>query len=67
MVVYAKGFCRSNKSHKFDFMQLVAATKCCCGDKDLHKNSPKHTKRFVTATSRRNLLLQLVAQPVHKE
>ena len=67
IVVSAKGFCHCNKSHIFDFLQLVAATKCCCGDKDLHKNSPKHTKQFVTATSRHNLLLQLVAQPVHKE
>ena len=51
----------------FDFLQLVAATKFCCGDKDFHKNSPVHTKRFVAATCRLTLLLQLVARPVHME
>ena len=45
----------------------VAATKFCCGDKDFHKNSPVHTKRFVAATCRLTLLLQLVARPVHTE
>ena len=39
----------------------------CCGDKDFHKNSPAHTKRFVAATCRLTLLLQLVARPVHTE
>ena len=29
--------------------------------KDFHKNSPVHTKRFVAATCRRDMLLQLVA------
>ena len=33
----------------FDFLQRVAATKFCCRDKDFHKNSPVHTKRFVPA------------------
>ena len=51
----------------FDFLRLVAATKFCCGDKDFHKNSPVHTKRFVAATCRLTLLLQLVARPVHTE
>ena len=51
----------------FDFLRLVAATKFCCGDKDFHKNSPAHTKRFVAATCRLTLLLQLVARPVHTE
>ena len=51
----------------FDFLRLVAATKFCCGDKDFHKNSPVHTKRFVAATCRFTLLLQLVARPVHME
>ena len=51
----------------FDFLRLVAATKFCCGDKDFHKNSPVHTKRFVAATCRLTLLLQLVALPVHME
>ena len=51
----------------FDFLRLVAATKLCCGDKDFHKNSPVHTKRFVAATCRLTLLLQLVARSVHTE
>ena len=32
-----------------------------------HKNSPVHTKRFVAATCRLTLLLQLVPRPVHTE
>ena len=63
--------CRRNKSHRFSliwfFATFVAATKFCCGDKDFHKNSPVHTKRFVAATCRLTLLLQLVARPVHTE
>ena len=51
----------------FDFLRLVAATKFCCGDKYFHKNSPVHTKRFVAATCRHTLLLQLVARSVHTE
>ena len=51
----------------FDFLRLVAATKFCSGDKDFYKNSPVHTKRFVAATGRLTLLLQLVARPVHME
>ena len=51
----------------FDFLRLVAATKFCGGDKDFRKNSPVHTKRFVAATCRLTLLLQLVARPVHTE
>ena len=43
------------------FLQLVAATKFCCGDKDFHKHFSRHTKRFVVATCRRDVLLQLVA------
>ena len=50
-----------------DFLRLIAATKFCCGDKDFHKNSPVHTKRFVVATCRLTVLLQLVARPVHME
>ena len=48
----------------FDFLRLVVVTKLCCGDKDFHKNSPAHTKRFVAATCRCNVLLQLVAKCV---
>ena len=48
----------------FDFLRLVAATKLCCGDKDFHKNFPAHTTRFVAATCRCNVLLQLVAKCV---
>ena len=50
--VAATEFCCRNKSQRFDFLRLVAATKFCCGDKDFHKNSPVHTKRFVAATCR---------------
>jgi len=58
---------RRTDSVWFDFLQFVAATKFCCRDKDFHKNSPVHTKRFVAATCRLTLLLQLVARPVHTE
>ena len=52
----------------FDFLRLVTATKkFCCGDKDFHKTSPVHTKRFVAATYRLTVLLQLVARPVNME
>ena len=52
----------------FDFLRLVAATKkFCCGDKDFHKTSPVHTKRFVAATYRLTVLLQLVARSVNME
>ena len=51
----------------FDFLQLVAAKKFFCGDKNFHKNSPVHTKRFGAATCRLTLLLQLVTWPVHTE
>ena len=45
----------------FDFLPHVAATKFRCRDQDFHNNSPVHTKQFVAATCRRDLLLQLVA------
>ena len=51
-----------------EFLRLVAATKFCCRDKDFHKNFPVHTKRFVAATCRLNVSLQLqivVARPAH--
>ena len=51
----------------FDFLRLVAATKFLCGDKDFHKDSPVHTERFVAATCRLTVLLQLVARSVHME
>ena len=51
----------------FDFLRLVAATKFRCTDKDFPKNSPVHTERFVAATCRLTVLLQLVARPVHME
>ena len=57
----------AKKSNQTEFVRLVAATKFCCRDKDFHKISPGHTKRFVTAMCRRNMLLQLVAGPVHTE
>ena len=58
---------RCKKSNQTEFVRLVAATKLCCRDKDFHQTSPAHTKRFLAATCRRNLLLQLVAGPVHME
>ena len=62
--------CRCSKSHKFSliwFLRHAAATKFCCGDEDFHQNSPVHMKRFVAATCRLTVLLQLVAGPVHME
>ena len=56
------------KSNQTEFVQLVAATKLYCREKDFCKNSPVHTKRFVVATCRRNVLLQLVVDgPLHME
>ena len=37
-------------------MRLFAATKFCCSDKDFHKNSPVHSKRFVATTCRTCLI-----------
>ena len=37
------------KSNQVEFVQLVAATKLCCRNKDFHNNSPQQTKRFVAA------------------
>ena len=50
-----------------NFVRLVAATKFCCEDKDFHKISPVHSKRFVAAMCRRNMLQQLaiVSGSVH--
>ena len=48
-------------SVRFDFLQHVAATKFCDRDKDYHKISPVHTKRFFAETCRHDMLLQLVA------
>ena len=45
--------------------RLVGAIKFCCRGKDVYKNSPVHTKRFVAAMCRRNVLLQQVARPIH--
>ena len=55
------------KSNQTESVRLVAVTKFCCRDKDFHKISAVHTKRFVAAMCRRNMLLQLVAGPVHTE
>ena len=43
-------------------MRVVAATKFHCRDKDFHKISPVHTKRFVAAMCRHDMLLQLVSR-----
>ena len=55
------------KSNQTEFVPLVAATKFSCRDKDFHQISPVHTRLFVAAMCRRNMLLQLVAGPVHTE
>ena len=55
------------KNQIIQFVQLVGAIKFCCRDKDFHKSSPVHTKRFVTVMCHCKVLLQLVAQPVHTE
>ena len=44
------------KSNQLEFGRLVVVTKFCYSDKDFHKNSPVHGKRFVTATCCSNLL-----------
>ena len=49
------------------FVQLVAAIKFCCRDKDFRKNFPVHAKRFVAVMCHCKVLLQLVTQPVHME
>ena len=45
----------------FDFLQNVPATKFFCRNKDFHKNSQIHTKRFVAAMCCSDMLLQLVS------
>ena len=40
------------KSNQTEFVRLVAATKFFCSHKNLHKNSPVHSERFVAATCR---------------
>ena len=64
--VSATEFCRCNKSQKKKIVRLVAATKFCCSQKDFHKRSPVHTKRFVAAKSRRHMLLQLLSRSVYR-
>ena len=46
-------------------MRVVAATKYCFSNKDFHKTSQIHKRRFVAAMCRRDMLLQLVAGPAH--
>ena len=55
------------KNQIIQFVQLVGVIKFCCRDKDFHKNSPVHTKQFVTVMCHCKVLLQLVTQPVHTE
>ena len=40
------------KSNQTEFVRFVAATKFFCSHKDLQKNSPVHSERFVAATCR---------------
>ena len=42
-----------------------AATKFCCSDKDFHKRSQVHTKRFVAAKCRHHML-QLLSPSVYR-
>ena len=49
---------------KKNIVRLAAATKFYCSHKDFHKRSPVHTKQFVAATCRHDMLLQIVAQCV---
>ena len=37
------------KHNQTESVQLFAATKFCCRDKDFHKNYPVHAKRFIAA------------------
>ena len=55
------------KNQIIQFVQLVGAIKFCCQDKDFHKNSPGHTKRFVTMMCHCKVLLQLGTQPLNME
>ena len=59
--VFVTEFCHCNKSHKFCLIWFFAT---CCRDKDFHKNSPVHMKRFVAAMCHFDMLLQLVGQCV---
>ena len=48
------------KSNQTESVWLdTCGDKFCCSNKDFHKNSPVHAKRFVAATCRRDMLLQL--------
>ena len=68
--VSAREFCHSNMLQKIKSDRICAT---CRGDKNLlqgqrfYKISPVHTKQFVAAMCRRNMLLQLVAGPVRTE
>ena len=51
--VAATEFCRRNKSHRFCliwFFATCCSDKFCCRNKDFHKHSPEHTKRFVAVS-----------------
>ena len=66
--VSATEFCRGNMSaHNW----IIKSDRICANPvaekKIFHKNSPVHTKRFVAAMCRRNVLLQLVARLLHTE
>ena len=37
------------KHNQTESVQLFAATKFCCRDKDFHKNYPVHAKQFIAA------------------
>ena len=70
--ISATEFCSSNLLQKIKSDRICATYR---GDKIIlpaetkifTKNSPVHAKRFVAAMRRRDMLLQLVAGPVHTE
>ena len=62
--VAATEFCRRNKSHIYIFLRLVAATKFCHTDKHFHTEKVSNTYE---AICRCEVLLHLVARPVHTE
>ena len=50
----------------FDFLRLVAATKFCGRDKDFHKKFSS-THKMICRCDHRNVMLQLIAWPVHTQ
>ena len=67
--VFTIEFCRCNKSPKKKKKKnwgIFAATKFCWSDKDFHNSSPGHSKQFVAAKCRRDMMLQLLSFSVYR-